>query len=85
MFNFTINPPWYRSVFAYFVYVILLIVFIYIIIKIYKTTYPTKHSTMENIYFRSCKTIVNQNSELDIKIKRLQILLITHNVFKDLH
>ena len=71
VFNFTINPPWYRSVFAYFVYVVLLIVFIYVIIKIYTKRLTQQNIQLENIISERTKTIVNQNSELEHKNKEI--------------
>lgn len=69
--KFTINPPWYRSVFAYFVYVVLLLLFIYLIIKIYTKRLTQQNIQLENIITERTKTIVEQKHELEHKNKEI--------------
>ena len=52
-------------------YVILLIVFIYVIIKIYTKRLTQQNIQLENIISERTKTIVNQNSELEHKNKEI--------------
>lgn len=70
-FRFTVSPPWYRSVLSYIIYVILLIVTIYVIIKIYTKRLIQQNIQLENIISERTKTIVNQNSELEHKNKEI--------------
>ena len=70
-FKFTVNPPWYRSIWAYVIYVFVLISLIVVIIKLYTKRLTQKNIELEETITERTKTIVVQNQELEHKNKEI--------------
>lgn len=81
-FTFTILPPWYRSIYAYIVYVLIAISIVYIIVKISIYRLQKANQKLEEVINERTKEIREQNKKIataysDIKdsinyAKRLQ-------------
>jgi serine phosphatase RsbU (regulator of sigma subunit) len=70
-FVFTILPPWYRTIWAYIVYVFSLIVLIILIIKLYTRTLKERNIMLEKTISIRTKTIVEQKQEIEHKHKEI--------------
>lgn len=64
-FNFTITPPWYRSWWAYTIYVILIIFAIYIIILLNSQRLKAKNRKLEEIVKIRTQEVVAQRDEIE--------------------
>jgi len=62
---FRINPPWYRTVLAYFLYIILSVLLIIIVVKIYSHRLINEKIKLEKIVFERTKEISVKNIELE--------------------
>jgi serine phosphatase RsbU (regulator of sigma subunit)/ligand-binding sensor domain-containing protein len=69
--SFTILPPWYRSIFAYFFYVVALIGSIVLIIKYNTKRLRNENIKLEAIITERTKTIVHQKAEIEHKNKEI--------------
>ena len=65
--EFEILPPWYRSFFAYFSYIILSFIFIFILIKLYTKQLKEQNIKLEKIVSERTKEILEQNKEITLK------------------
>ncbi|MCB8994070.1 MAG: SpoIIE family protein phosphatase [Bacteroidales bacterium] len=63
-FAFTILSPWYRTIFAYISYVILLAIFIYVIVKVYTRS-------LRSIIQERTAEVVRQKNEIELKNKEI--------------
>ena len=64
-FKFTINPPWYRSIFAYIAYVVFLALLILIIIRIYTRNLKRKNLLLEKKVKERTNEIEQQKEEIE--------------------
>ncbi len=70
-FSFTILPPWYRTTWAYIIYVLLLIGTILVFVSSYTKRLKEKNISLENTIALRTKTIVDQKHELEHKNKEI--------------
>lgn len=63
--SFTITPPWYRTVIAYAVYVLLFILIIYLIMKFTSARLKRKNEELEQIVQERTEEIAQQNEALE--------------------
>jgi serine phosphatase RsbU (regulator of sigma subunit)/ligand-binding sensor domain-containing protein len=66
-FKFTILPPWYRTFFAYTVYVLIFLFLIFLSIKISSKRLKTKNEQLEAIVVERTKEISEKNKDLEFK------------------
>ncbi len=66
-YEFTIKPPWYRTLLAYFIYVIAAIFVIYVIVKIYTRRFELEKIRLEQIVKERTEEVVKQKDELEIQ------------------
>jgi serine phosphatase RsbU (regulator of sigma subunit) len=74
-FNFTILPPWYRTFIAYFVFIIIIILVVYFIVKIY--SYRLKESN------RKLQEIVAEKTQ--VIRENMQILAVQKEELEEIH
>lgn len=70
-FSFIISPPWYRTTWAYIIYVLLLIGAVLAFVSIYTRRLKEKNISLENTITLRTKTIVDQKQELEHKNKEI--------------
>lgn len=63
-YQFTILPPWYRTTWAYFIYLILFFVLVTLIIKVYTITLKRKNKTLDRIVKERTKELIDRNEEI---------------------
>lgn len=68
---FEINPPWYRSILAYVVYVILFISFIYLVVKLNSKRLLELNRKLEKTIEERTSTISHQKEEIEHKQKEI--------------
>lgn len=66
-YEFYIKPPWYRTLFAYFIYTVLAIFIIIIIVKIYTRRLEQEKIRLEQIVKERTEEVVKQKDELEIQ------------------
>jgi serine phosphatase RsbU (regulator of sigma subunit)/ligand-binding sensor domain-containing protein len=66
-FQFSITPPWYRTIIAYIFYGILAIFIVYIIVKLYTRKLELEKIRLEGIVEERTAEIRNKNVELETK------------------
>ncbi|MFL5754610.1 MAG: SpoIIE family protein phosphatase [Bacteroidia bacterium] len=66
-FSFTILPPWYRTNWAYAAYLLLLIAFVWLIVKLNTRRLKDQNIRLENTITERTQTIVHQKAELEHK------------------
>ncbi|HBF87022.1 MAG TPA: hypothetical protein DDX39_00160 [Bacteroidales bacterium] len=64
-YEFTILPPWYRTIWAYIGYVILFIVTVYVIIKIYTRRLEQEKIRLEGIVVERTAEVVRQKDDIE--------------------
>lgn len=64
---FTVLPPWYRTIWAYIIYVVLFLVSVYIIIKVYAKRLIEQNLRLEKIIAERTKEIQKQKQEIEHK------------------
>jgi len=64
-FYFRILPPWYRTVWAYIGYVVLLLVMFYVAVKIFTENLRRKNEKLEQVVKERTKEILTKNAELE--------------------
>lgn len=69
--TFTILPPWYRSIFAYISYIILVVSSFVLIIKYNTKRLRNENLKLEAIITERTKTIVHQKAEIEHKNKEI--------------
>lgn len=71
-FEFTVLPPWYRTIWAYILYGILAIIIIYIIIKIYTRRLELEKIRLEGIVKERTAEVVRQKEDIEKKNETLE-------------
>ena len=66
-YHFTILPPWYRTVWAFFIYALLLLLLIYIAVRISSKRLKQKNEELEEIVKERTKEISEKNKDLEQK------------------
>ncbi len=69
IFEFTILPPWYQTIIAYIVYVILAITLVVIIVKLYTRRLMMENIRLEGIVAERTAEVVRQKEELTDSIE----------------
>jgi serine phosphatase RsbU (regulator of sigma subunit) len=70
-FDFSISPPWYRTIYAYIIYLIVLIFAFWFAIKISKQRLEKKNQELEAIVVERTKEIAHQKEEIEEKHKEI--------------
>jgi serine phosphatase RsbU (regulator of sigma subunit) len=63
-YSFEILPPWYRTIYAFILYLIILVCFIYVILKIYARKLIIEKERLEKIVAERTAEVVAQNREI---------------------
>jgi len=63
-FHFTIHPPWYRTIYAYIAYIILIIILLYFAFRLYTRGLRKRKEYLENIVKIRTAEISQQNEEI---------------------
>ena len=71
-FSFTISPPWYRTWWAYLIYVVIFILLIYIIIRLSISRVKAQNERLEGIVIERTAEIAKQNSKLEHQKAEIQ-------------
>lgn len=66
-YQFTIKPPWYKTIFAYIIYLILAVFFIVIIVKIYTRRLEQEKIRLEQIVKERTLEVVKQKEEIELQ------------------
>ena len=69
---FNVDPPWYRTIFAYILYVILLIVIIFTFVKLYSLRLTMLNKRLEKMVRLRTAQIKNKNIQLKESFDELQ-------------
>jgi len=72
IYEFTILPPWYRTLLAYFIYLIILVLLIYVFIKIYTRRLKLQNIKLENTVYERTLEIQLKNTELEQQKEEIQ-------------
>lgn len=64
-YEFTIKPPWYRTILAYFFYVVAAMIVIYVIVKIYTRRLELEKIRLEQIVKERTEEVVKQKDEIE--------------------
>ena len=70
-FSFTILPPWYRTTWAYTLYVLALIGSVFLFVRLYTKRLKERNQQLEETINVRTKTIVDQKHELEHKNKEI--------------
>lgn len=70
-FAFTILPPWYRTFWAYILYVILGVLFIWLIVMLNTKRLKEQNIRLEKIITERTQTIANQKTEIEYKNREI--------------
>ncbi len=70
-YEFTIKPPWYRTLLAYFFYIVLAIFVIIVIVKIYTRRLELEKIRLEQIVKERTEEVVKQKDEIAEKNKSI--------------
>ncbi|OIP01841.1 MAG: hypothetical protein AUJ98_03030 [Bacteroidetes bacterium CG2_30_33_31] len=73
--NFTVIPPWYRSFWAYLIYLILAVLFVYFLIQINIKRLKEKNRKLEEIVRIRTKEVVEQKEEIEIQKNKIEEIL----------
>jgi signal transduction histidine kinase len=73
-YSFIISPPWYRTVYAYFVYFICVIIVLFIAIKIYTIRLKKHNQKLEEIIKERTAEVFIKNEKVEKQNKKLQEL-----------
>ena len=66
-FTFSISPPWYRTILAYILYLILIVLSIYLLIRIYTRRLREANLRLEQIVQERTSEVVKQRDEIQEK------------------
>jgi len=66
-FSFTVLPPWYRTTWAYMLYVLVLLVSVRAIVKLNTRRLKAQNVKLEQTITERTKTIVAQKAEIEVK------------------
>lgn len=87
MYEFTILPPWYQTIYAYIAYVILFVVLIVVIVKLYTRRLVRENIKLEGIIQERTAEIRRQKEELTDSIEYAsriqQALLPSRSILKE--
>ncbi len=72
-YTFIIKPPWYRTFWAYILQIIALIVFVFILVKLYTKRLTKENEKLENIVKKRTEKIFQQKEEIQTQAQNLQI------------
>jgi len=72
-YEFSINPPWYRTILAYIIYGILALLVIYIIVKIYTRRLEQEKIRLEGIVKERTAEVVKQKEDIEKKNEILEV------------
>ncbi len=75
-FEFEILPPWYRTYFAYFIFLLILGCFIYLLVKYSNKRLQEAKLRLENMVQERTQEIVKQKKELEIEKEKSDRLLL---------
>ncbi|MCE3295872.1 MAG: Response regulator containing a CheY-like receiver domain and a domain protein [Crocinitomicaceae bacterium] len=70
-YTFTITPPWYRTSFAYLLYILILILSFWFAIKVSRRRLEQKNKELENIVQERTQEVVRQKHEIEEKHKEI--------------
>jgi len=70
-YSFKISPPWYRTWFAYFIYIILIFLFIALLIKIFTRRLIKQKEKLEQIVVERTTEIRQQKEEITVQNENL--------------
>lgn len=70
-FSFTILPPWYRTYWAYFLYFVALILFVWFIVQYYTRRLKEQNVKLEKIITERTSTIAHQKEEIEHKSQEI--------------
>ncbi|MGV3632648.1 MAG: SpoIIE family protein phosphatase [Bacteroidota bacterium] len=70
-YSFTISPPWYRTVYAYLLYAIILALSFWFAIKVSRRRLEQKNRELENIVQERTQEVVRQKHEIEEKHKEI--------------
>jgi serine phosphatase RsbU (regulator of sigma subunit) len=87
VYEFSVLPPWYRTYFAYFGYIILLVVVVYFIIKFYTRKLELDKIRLEGIVVERTAEVVKQKDEVerqkDVVMQQKEHIEHIHHELKD--
>ncbi len=66
-YKFTIRPPWFRTYIAYFIYVLIIVGFVYVIIRMYTKKLREDNIKLEKIVDERTAEVVKQRDEIQEK------------------
>jgi len=72
-FSFSINPPWYRKIIAYFIYAILIISFIAIIVYLNNRRLLKDKVRLEKIVKERTAEVVAQKEEIEVQKEEIEV------------
>ena len=72
-FEFTITPPWYRTIIAYILYGIVAFIFIWFVVKFYTRRLKKEKENLEQIVKKRTKDLHEINTQLEEKQADLEI------------
>ncbi|MBU8893765.1 MAG: SpoIIE family protein phosphatase [Bacteroidales bacterium] len=70
-FEFTIKPPWYQTILAYFLYIILAALIVVVIVKVYTRRLELEKIRLEQIVKERTEEVVKQKDEIADKNKSI--------------
>lgn len=70
--RFTIHPPWYRTTWAYVIYILILIILILIMVRISSLRLKRKNEHLETLVTERTKEIASKNTELQKQKDEIQ-------------
>ena len=79
-FDFEILRPWYRSIWAFFLYVIVLVLFIILVIRLYTARLKAQNIQLEKVVQERTAEVVHQKNEIE---KQKDEITHIHNEVKD--
>lgn len=82
-YEIVVHPPWYRTVWAYIFYVILLIVVIYLVVLLSTQRVKRQNQKLEEIVQERTKEIAEQNHQLEIQ--KEEITAKTMDILDSIH
>ncbi|MCF6184913.1 MAG: SpoIIE family protein phosphatase [Bacteroidales bacterium] len=66
-YSFTVYPPWYRTIWAYFAYLVLFIVFVWLVVKLNTRRLQKDKEHLEGIVRERTAEIMHQKEEIEEK------------------
>ncbi|MBN2890302.1 MAG: SpoIIE family protein phosphatase [Bacteroidales bacterium] len=72
-YQFSISPPWYRTIWAYISYAIVFILFFVLVIKLYTKRLEAKNKELEKIVQERTSEIMLQKEEIQAQAEELEV------------